>query len=370
MNVEETVDKGNSLPCGGASEWDKRLRGGRNSFDPVRLALATMVVLEHSFFLIDNRVERDPLNVLTKGQTNLGALAVAMFFSISGFLVTMSAMRSHSIPDYLFRRFARIAPGFWVASLVGLAIVGPLAARNVSNFFADQNWKALIFQALALCQANPGATLETNPLHLVHGTLWSIKFEFDCYLIIAALALLLTSRWVPYVYAGLAAILGLLIVFATRLPVVDHGALYLLMSSPSGWPTLFPFFFVGSAFYMFRHRIKKSTGLAIICAVAISISFFAGWAWWVLLFCGTYLCLFIALSMTSAVRIFDARVDLSYGVYLYGWPVQQLVLHYFGIGIGPWPLFALSMLLSLPVAYLSWRFVEKPALKLAGSRRE
>jgi peptidoglycan/LPS O-acetylase OafA/YrhL len=59
----------------------------------------------------------------------------------------MSAMRSRSIPDYLFRRLARIAPGFWVASLVGFAILGPLAGRNASNFFTDQNWKALIFQA-------------------------------------------------------------------------------------------------------------------------------------------------------------------------------------------------------------------------------
>jgi peptidoglycan/LPS O-acetylase OafA/YrhL len=369
MNTEKPVEKANN-PSGGAGEWDNLLRSGHNSFDVVRLALATMVVLEHSYFLIDNRVERDPLNVLSNGQTNSGALAVAMFFSISGFLVTMSAIRSRSIPDYLLRRLARIAPGFWAASFLGLAIVGPLAATNLSRFFSDQNWKALIVQALMLRQANPGATLESNPIHLVHGTLWTIKLEFDCYLIIAAIALLLTSRFVPYVYAGIAAILGLSIVFATHLPQINYGVLSLLTSSPSDWPGLFPFFFVGSAFYTFRHRVKKSSGLATICAVAISLTFVAGGAWWALLFCGTYLCLFIALSTTSAIRIFNARVDLSYGVYLYGWPVQQLVLHYFGIGIGPWPLFSLSMLLTLPVAYLSWHFVENPVLRLAGSRRD
>jgi peptidoglycan/LPS O-acetylase OafA/YrhL len=211
------------------------------------------VMLEHSYFLIDNRVERDPLNVLSKGQTNSGALAVAMFFSISGFLVTMSAIRGRSIPDYLLRRLARIAPGFWVASVVGFAIVGPLAATNLSNFFSDQNWKSLIAHALMLRQANPGATLESNPISLVHGTLWTIKLEFDCYLIIAALALLLTSRFVPYVYAGIAAILGLSIVFATHLPQINYGVLSLVISSPSDWPGLFPFFFVGSAFYTFRH---------------------------------------------------------------------------------------------------------------------
>jgi peptidoglycan/LPS O-acetylase OafA/YrhL len=356
--------------CLRTSAWDERLRGGRNSFDLVRLALATMVVFEHSFFLIDNSVERDPLNIFTDGQTNFGTLAVWMFFSISGFLVTMSAVRSRSILAYLARRIARIGPGFLVASIVGSLIVGPLAAKNIGAYITGQNWITLIVQSLTLHQANPSATLEANPLQLVHGTLWSIKYEFDCYLMIAALALLLSPRSIAYLYAGLFATLVLLIICAARLPVIDHGVPALLMSSPHQWPKLFPFFLIGSAFYVFRDRIKKSSAAAIGCAVAIAISFRAGGAWWILLACGTYLCVFSARSIAAPVQIFGARVDLSYGVYLYGWPVQQSVLHCLGTGIGPWALFAISMLLTLPVAYLSWRLIEKPALRLAGSKRD
>jgi len=101
------------------NNWDDRLDSGNNSFDALRLLLATLVVFEHSYFLIDGSVVRDPLFVLSRGQTNCGQLAVFMFFSISGFLVTRSRVLSSSITSYLKKRIARIAPGFFAAVAFG-----------------------------------------------------------------------------------------------------------------------------------------------------------------------------------------------------------------------------------------------------------
>jgi peptidoglycan/LPS O-acetylase OafA/YrhL len=114
--------------------WDARLEGGRgNAFDVVRLGLATLVVLEHSYFLIDGTFERDPLNVISRGQLNCGQFAVYMFFSLSGFLVTRSLIECPSVAAFMMRRIGRIVPGFLVASAVGCLIVGPLTTGDIGG---------------------------------------------------------------------------------------------------------------------------------------------------------------------------------------------------------------------------------------------
>ena len=96
----------------GSGRWSAGLAGkDENSFDAIRLFLATLVVFEHSFFLIENRYDSEPFYLLTNGQFNSGAIAVCMFFAISGFLVTRSWLLTGDVRRYLFKRIARIVPG-------------------------------------------------------------------------------------------------------------------------------------------------------------------------------------------------------------------------------------------------------------------
>ena len=334
-------------PCA----WDERLaHGDRNAFDAIRLVLASMVALAHSYFLIDNSARRDPLFVISGGQTNCGQFAVVMFFALSGFLVTHSAVRSG------------IVPGFLVASLIGCLVVGPLTAPNVLGFFQAQNWRAIVLSALALKQVGVSGVLDGNALQLVHGTLWTIKYEFDCYLLVALLAacgLLRPGRRLV-AFAGLALMLAGAAVLHP--PVIDHGVLALLISSPDKWADMFPFFFVGSAFYLWRDRIPKSPTLLAVSITAVVASFWLGGAFWALLLGGTYVALYVALSVAAEIRLLGRRVDLSYGVYLYGWPIQQLLLFYSGQKLGPLSLFAATLILTFAVAWLSWVYVEQPWL--------
>lgn len=195
-----------------AAGWDERLeRDGRNAFDAVRLALASLVLLEHSYFLVDGNSARDPLSILTGGQTNFGQFSVYMFFSLSGFLVTASLLRSKSTLQFLFKRASRIVPGFLLATLLACLVVGPLTAENPGKYLQDQNWLKIIVSSLALKQIDLSRVLANNQLHLVHGTLWTIKYEFDCYIILAALgaAGLLRERVRSLTYLVLATSLAL-----------------------------------------------------------------------------------------------------------------------------------------------------------------
>ena len=221
----------------------------------------------------------------------------------------------------------------------------------------------------ALLQTGVEGVLEGNPVTLMHGTLWSIKYEFDCYLAVALLGSLglLTARraWVTYSLIMLALIAGRL--GWIHLPTFDYGIPALLISSPDQWPTLFPFFVAGSAFYVYRDYVPKSLPLCVIAIVAIAYSSIAGGLYWALLLAATYLVLYLALSASVKMELFGRRVDLSYGVYLYGWPVGQMVFYFSGQQLGPYPLFLLSMMITLMLAYGSWRLIEHPALRFLAS---
>jgi peptidoglycan/LPS O-acetylase OafA/YrhL len=354
------------------ARWSARLSDKEdNAFDAIRFLLATLVVFEHSFFLISNRLDSEPIYLLTHGQTNSGALAVYMFFAISGFLVTRSYLLTANLPRYLAKRVARIVPGFLVATFVACVVFAPLVANNASSFFAAQNWPSLIVQALALRQVNVSDILSGNPVQLIHGTLWTIKYEFDCYIgvaILGSLGLLAPRRaWLAFgliMFGLVAARIGWI-----HLPTFDHGIEALLISSPDQWPYLFPFFIAGSAFYVYRDYVPKFPLLCVAAILLIVASSMGGGLYWVLLFGATYLVVYLALSASVKMELFGRRVDLSYGVYLYGWPVGQLVLYFTGQRIGPYPLFFLTMAITLILAYASWRMVENPALRFVAARR-
>jgi peptidoglycan/LPS O-acetylase OafA/YrhL len=352
-----------------ANSWDDRLaRNDLNSFDVVRLVLASLVVLEHSYFLIDNETTRDPVSILSGGQTNSGQLAVYMFFSLSGFLVTSSLLDSSGVVSFLIKRIARVVPGFLVATAVGCLIVGPLTSNDLVQFFHEQNWRNIIIEALALKQVGVRGILQGNPIQLVHGTLWSIVYEFNCYLLLALFGILGLMRPPCFVllYASIA--VALAAAMAVGLPSIDNGILGLLISSPDNWPVLFPFFFVGSAFFVFRSYIPKSGALLVASVTWIIISFCLGGAYWALLLGGTYVILFASLSAALQVKVFGRRIDLSYGVYLYGWPVQQLLLFYSGMKLPALALFAIALPMSYVIAWLSWTLVERPSLGLVRHR--
>jgi peptidoglycan/LPS O-acetylase OafA/YrhL len=342
--------------------WDEGLKRG-NAFDAVRLLLASLVVLEHSYFLADGGPWREPLYRLTHGQVQFGEFAVFMFFTVSGFLVTRSGMTS-TLDRYALKRILRIVPGFLVASLVGILIVGPLSAGP--GYFAAQNWKLVAGALLGLKQVAAAGAFPTNPLHLVHGALWTVRYEFDCYILIGLLATLglLKGRTALITFLVLAAMVAVSQLVSP--PVIDHGIGYILISSPDQWGRLFPFFFVGSAIYLWREHIPKSPWLLGAAILWLAVASQACGFYWALLFGGSYAVLYAALTLKWEARIGGVHTDLSYGVYLYSWPVQQLIIA--RLAPGPLATFATALPLTLAVAWLSWTFIEAPALKLAHRR--
>lgn len=340
---------------GRAPRVAKALANPHNNFGLLRLVMAVAVVISHAFSVTDGRVEQEPWYATT-GFT-LGEHAVNGFFAISGFLVTMSFLR-RGWRDYVLARLLRIAPGLIAATLVvALLIGGSMTSLDRSAYFSDPRlWRFIVatLTSFKSAAALPGV-FEANPLQFPMGTVWTLKYETLCYLgvLVAGVAGLLAKPRL-----ALAALTALSLAVILREVLTPEG--------PKGTETALRLpllFLAGGVVYLYRERVTLSLpllALALLALVPLSFTplykaaLYLVTAWGVLV---------VALAPLLTRRSLEPPADLSYGVYLYGWPVQQ-ALHALFPSLGAVALLWPSLAATVVIATLSWFLVEKPALDL------
>jgi peptidoglycan/LPS O-acetylase OafA/YrhL len=338
----------------------KRAQQG-NNFDAIRLSMALAVVWSHSFALHQGTEDREPVSLLLNGVYNSGNLAVMVFFMISGFLITQSFIRSRSLWSFMERRVRRIHPGYLVATSIGAFVVVPLYS-TIMNMSVMEVAKTLGGNLLLRNYVPPSNAFTANPVpNAVNGSLWSIPFEFWCYIGVAALSLfgLLTRRWF---------VVFLLIVVLFGRVVLDlldkkpgGGLVGLVIGWPYLWFAILPSFLLGMVAYSFQEFIPKSRLLlAVLVLTALSIAHLNHHLAHLLvaptLAYGTFYAAF-----STSVRVYGAARwgDFSYGTYLYAFPIQQMLFASYGQDFNLPAYIVLSMALSLFAGVCSWHLVEK-----------
>lgn len=331
----------------------------RNSFNLIRLFAAGSVIVSHSWTL-GHGDGTEPLAGIAPFV--LGDQAVNVFFVLSGLLVAQSLHRSRSTPAYLLARALRIFPALIVASLVVAALIGPaLSTKSLPEYFADPLvWLYPIKAGIGLYSSSalPGFKAATTMPEVTNASIWTLKYEVAAYLALAILAAGggLRSRRV---------LLGALVVagIAFQSAFLARGAYPLLDNL-----TRFVFaFLLGVAAWRFRTSLplRRDVALALVLLAVVAGPANATAPIWVV--ATGYAALVVAVHPCGVAGRLAHRHDLSYGLYLYGWPVQQwLITANPGISPGAVTLYALA--LTLPLAALSWALVERPALRLKTRR--
>ena len=329
------------------------LRHEGNSFTALRWFLASAVMVSHAWDLTQPQRGIDPTVALLSFP--ISHLAVLLFFTLSGFLVTGSLFKRGVIP-FLQARALRLLPGLWVMLLV----VPPLlwlafGTIDWATFAGSpETWRFLLRNAALLGKAYhlPGL-FETHPLpSLVNGSLWTIPHEVRCYLVLAALAAvgLTQPRWL----CTLVISAGLLVHMLLPGTTVDwfDGSRWLAFS-----------FFIGVLAWLWRDILPLSWPLAVACvAVALLLPPGTFGKETLLQTAFAYLALLIAFRIPESWKAMSARMpDYSYGIYIYAFPAQQAAL---AMGATtPLANLGLAFAMTLPMAALSWHLVEKPALR-------
>jgi peptidoglycan/LPS O-acetylase OafA/YrhL len=284
--------------------------GKQNNFDALRLIGAFLVLISHQFALSGRWEPR------FVGDHSFGNLGVLIFFSISGFLVTSSWSNDPHILRFVVRRTLRLAPALCVSIPLTLTVI---LALGLSGF-------------------------PENPRHLTNGSLWTIKYEVACY------ALLLI--------AGV----------ATRRPsiVLAMGILgYFVMSGMQSGQSILPyfglFFAAGSLLQVYSYLRKPLPTLLFL--VMGSVLVLVGQTRLGLAFVVPPLTIAIGLRSWPGLRYVSAFGDLSYGTYIYAWPVQQIGVALLGRQTPYLELLSMTILVTLALAATSWYFVERAALR-------
>lgn len=342
-----------------------------NNFDFLRLALAVLVIYSHSYPLGTGSEAAEPLSVWTHGQMTFGAVAVDLFFVMSGFLITASAERSKDVFSFLKKRVSRIYPAFVVCAVLSAVFVLPISGGS----FADASWMGRIGdflkQTALLREFGYTGAFAGNPYTgVINGSTWSIPFEFWCYLGVTFLLVAgLLRRRVPVLIAFLGSV-AVSVAFQFEGWIFGGKILGRILGSPQLWARLLPFYLVGVVFYLFRERIRFHAWGAGLAAMALVAACYLRFGWTEIFpFAGAYLVFYLAFAPWLRLNGFGRFGDFSYGTYLYAFPIEQLVMKAWGHPVAPWVLFVCAAPLTLVAAVVSWYGVERRFLG-AGRRRE
>ena len=325
----------------------------KNSLDGLRLVASTMVLLSHQFALSGLP---EPSFF---GLTSFGTAGVTIFFFLSGFLVWTSWDRDPNLKRFFWRRALRIFPALWVVCLVSVFLLGPaVTALPVSDYFNSAvTWRYLGTLMLLSTNVLPGLFPQNALPFVVNGSLWTLPLEFLCYVTVAvmglsALYLKLRPGWL---LGGSLTVLALLASYGS-LWTGDHFVLHFEMVAMFWW----------GAFYGYCVKARPDRHAMVLPVIGLIL--FAslgprGLERTAVLVCAAGL-VHVARRCAAGARLTDPLGDLSYGVYIFAFPVQQLVIQLGSARGWSWGVqLAISVALTFMLAYLSWNLVEKWALR-------
>lgn len=350
-----------------------------NAFGFLRLTLAVLVIVAHTPELADGNRHREILSSIF-GTTTFGGLAVNGFFVISGFLITASYISSCDPVSYLKKRVTRIYPGFLVAYLLCIILVAPLGGASFSGGASDIG--RVIVEAVFLQPPRVVYPFPGMPYPALNGAMWTIAYEFRCYLVIMGLGMLGLLRSRQTMLALTLAITILTLCLPERAyhafqttpemlgPVPWPRPQDLLLGSLRKFLGLLQVFMVGSCLYLYRDKLKFSPARVLLALLLLSPLLFsqAFCDIAISLFFGYFLIGFAYLNTTNIFTRINNKEDISYGVYLAGWPVEKLLL-WWRPELPLVPLAIAAIVLSLLYGFASWRLVERPVMKLGRTRR-
>ncbi len=333
--------------------------GRNNNFNLLRLLAAFFIAYYHCYFMALGPQMDEKVYI---GLYELSQIALNFFFITSGFLIALSFTRRSSLLSYFVARVLRLIPGIFVLSLLICFVMGPLVTGvSLGTYFSSlDTWVYVpLTTALQPDRTLPGVfTNNLNP-NEIDAALWTLRYEMICYVGLAALGMLglLTDR-VKFGFVTLGVLLAFLcITFFTNLR--DIAAINHLVHFGLS-------FYMGTLAFVYKDKIPLHWLIAVVLSVFALLMYIylpRSIAEPFIILATAYVVFWLAYVPRGFLLEFNKLGDYSYGVYIYHYPIEQLLMQYVG-GFTPLTLFLIALPLSLICAVISWTLVEKPSLAL------
>ncbi len=330
-------------------------RGAGPGFDAMRIGLALCILLFHA---VQNSYAERYVDYVPEFAYPLILALLPMFFCLSGFLVTGSALRTRSVPLFLSYRGLRIFPALAVEVTLSAILLGPwLTTLPLHEYFRDRQFFEYFGNILSIIRYTLPGVFADNPVpHIVNICLWTLRPEFYCYVVMAGL-MLTSVVYRPRLYTGV--FLAASAVLAVSNATTGFGD----ATSTFPWHVIIYYFFIGIAFYHWRERIPLHFSLFLVAAALSYFLLTRLSVTYVVAFPLTYCVVYLGMLKVPRIPLLQ-NGDYSYGIYLFHFPIQQTLVHLFPDMREWWLLFPAAAILTMLFAAASWHCVEKPSLSL------
>lgn len=326
-------------------------------FDLLRIGLSLLVILLHSFHTAYGVPQS---RFLATGWSHpIWAATLPIFFGLSGFLVSGSALRSRSLKVFLSFRALRIFPALTVEITLSALILGPLLTTlPIWDYVSDTRFLKYFGNIVGWIHFELPGVFEHNPsAGIVNRSLWTLHPELLSYVLMTALMFsgIAYSRWkTTLLWIGATAVLATYNLMTGK---------YELTGIYNGGVLIY-YFLTGILAYHWRHVVVINARLFIIALVsAYVLTELPQTTFLVLPLVNIYIMIYIGMMKFPHVKLLQ-RGDYSYGLYLYAFPIQQAIVQFLPDHRNWWTVFVLAVVITFGVATLSWHLIEKPALRL------
>lgn len=332
----------------------------QNNYDFLRVFAALCITFFHSFALLD-QLKLEPLFLFTKGRINFSFIGLNIFFCISGYLIAKSVTTSPTLLNYLWKRLLRIQPLLIFTCLLTVFLLGPIFTDlTIPDFFLNsKTWTYFrnVFPALGIQFSLPGVFLKNIGESGVNGSLWTLIVEERLYLLMSFLFLFKKQNsWYITFYVLFINVIYLYNHFSysgEMIPLMDTNAFY------------YSLVFLNSALLFilkidlakFLYPIILLSSMVTILGIIFQNSDF--------LFLFSFPFLINGIAQIKGITNHAGRYgDFTYGIYVFSFPVQQMLISK-GIAIShPYLLFIISSAIVIPMAIASWHLLEKKFLRM------
>jgi peptidoglycan/LPS O-acetylase OafA/YrhL len=342
----------------GTRSLQDTIDGHQNNYTLLRFFLAASVIYFHTFSLIKGPNPFDPVGAALAPITTVGGLAVQIFFFLSGLFVAQSYAKNPNVIHFLIKRFFRIWPGLFVClvttAVIACASTDPGKILDFLRF--SEFYEYIVRNSVFDLTWNISGVFEGRTWTALNGSIHTLPLEIKMYAILAVCAVVGMLSGLKRMAAA-----AVFVLILTAIPVGHVQALDSLFNADYARAAVAMFFvgvlaFAGSRWIF----IRAWQGVLIALAVLLTqgtlhvVAFYLAVVW---------LTLYVG-QLDALGKILRPRSDLSYGVYIYGWPCQQFVVSAMGSITNPYLFAAISIMAASACAAISWRFIEKPSIKL------
>ena len=312
---------------------------------------AIAVIVSHAYPLSKGEAYKDFLLNISGQSLGLGGLAVSVFFVSSGFFVTKSINKDSNIKNYFIKRIKKIFPPLWIV-LIFVIVICFLFFSDV-RFSSYNLGKSLLYCLnflLIPVHSLPGVFINNAYPKVINGALWTLPIEFFCYTILAVLMFFKLFTKKNYVLFSIFTLFSFIMVNFCPIQMITLLKDYLM--------PIFMFFW-GSFYWIYRDKIVLSKNLFIGAFILFIISIVMNIGNIGLFLFFPYILLYASFNMNQVPAFLSNLGNYSYGIYLCGWPIQQMIVSLFGGNMSIILNCVFAIPLSIICGVLIYYFVEK-----------